>query len=203
MKALLLHLICLSACLSLNAQSNWVLKKQKDGISIYSRSSEVSPFDDLKVEVDLKGTIDQLASILLDIPNYTQWAYGTKVSKIVQRTSKTELIYYTEIEVPWPASNRDLYASFKLTIDSSKNTMQLVATAIKDYLPPKDDLVRVPTSKGKWLATKLSPHSIHLEYTLQLDPGGSVPAWVLNLFSTKGPLETFENLRKKMEEMNK
>ena len=68
MNALLLHLICLSACLSLTAQSDWVLKKQKDGISIYSRSSEISSFDDLRVEVDLKGTINQLATIQLDIP---------------------------------------------------------------------------------------------------------------------------------------
>lgn len=203
MKAIILQWIFLSASLPLIAQTNWSLKKQKDGISIYSRASDESPFDDLKVELDLKGTISQLASVLLDIPNYTQWAYGTKVSRIIKRTSKTELIYYTEIEVPWPASNRDLYADFKLTQDSAGNSLQLVAKAIKDYLPPKDDLVRVPMSTGQWMATKISAQTIHLIYTLKLDPGGSVPAWVLNLFSTKGPLETFENLKKKMEEMNK
>ncbi|PWT70754.1 MAG: hypothetical protein C5B59_20340 [Bacteroidetes bacterium] len=203
MKVKLLFLICMIAGFSLTAQTNWILKKQKDGISVYSRPSETSSFDDLKVEVDLKGTLEQLASILLNIPNYTQWAYGTKISKVVKRTNENELIYYCEIEVPWPASNRDLYADLKVTRDSSGNSLQVVAVAKKDYLPVKDGLVRVPKSTGKWIATKVTPRTVHLVYTLELDPGGSVPAFVTNLFMTKGPLETFENLKKKMEGLNK
>jgi hypothetical protein len=37
-----------------------------------------------------------------------------------------------------------------------------------------------------------------VNYDLLLDPGASVPAWLINKFSAKGPLETFANLRKQL-----
>jgi hypothetical protein len=35
-----------------------------------------------------------------------------------------------------------------------------------------------------------------------MNPGGSLPVWVLNLFSAKGPMESFENIKKKMSDLN-
>jgi hypothetical protein len=36
---------------------------------------------------------------------------------------------------------------------------------------------------------------MRIEYFGQADPGGSVPGWVANPFTTKGPFETFRKLR--------
>jgi hypothetical protein len=36
---------------------------------------------------------------------------------------------------------------------------------------------------------------VNVEYTLFADPGGSVPAWLINLFITKGPMESFKKLK--------
>ncbi|MEJ0083023.1 MAG: hypothetical protein WDM78_19195 [Puia sp.] len=41
--------------------------------------------------------------------------------------------------------------------------------------------------------------SIHLDYVLEMNPGGSLPVWILNLFSTKGPMESFEKHKEKNE----
>ena len=35
--------------------------------------------------------------------------------------------------------------------------------------------------------------SIHI-YIFEIDPGGSVPAWFVNMFADKGPYETFKQL---------
>jgi hypothetical protein len=37
---------------------------------------------------------------------------------------------------------------------------------------------------------------LKVEYIAQADPGGDVPPWIANMFITKGPLETFRQLRK-------
>jgi len=203
MKSFLICLISIVLPFSLFAQNNWELKKEKDGIKIYNKHSDISRLDDTKVEVDLPGNVYQLAAILMDVTKYPQWAYATKLCEFVKKTSNREFIYYSEIEVPWPAENRDFYANFKLVFDSAARSFSLSSIGMKDFQPPKKNLVRIPLSKGEWHATTVSNNQIHLVYMLQLDPGGSVPTWVLNLFSSKGPLETFENLKRKMEQLNK
>jgi START domain-containing protein len=180
----------------------WVLSKQQDGIKIFSRNSAHSKFDDIKVETDLPGSLTQMASILKNVTKYTEWAYATKTCVLIKKINDNEFIYYSEIDVPWPSTNRDLYAHCKITFNQSAHSFKLIAEAIKDYAPEKKDIVRIPLSKGTWNVSALSDKMVHVEYILELDPGGTVPAWLLNLFSTKGPMETFANLKKKMSLLN-
>jgi hypothetical protein len=188
---------------SLFAQKNWVLRKDKDGIQISTRSSNQSKFNDIKVEMDLPGTILQLAAILTDVDKYSQWAYSTGKSMLIKRITPHKLVYYSEFNAPWPAMNRDLYAVMEITTDSIYHLLKVVSVGEQNYQPPKRDLVRIPYSKGLWNVTTVSGNVIHLIYVVQIDPGGSIPAWIVNIFSTKAPMETFKNLKNKMASLNK
>lgn len=200
---------CLSAILllvvfktSMYAQNNWTVLKVKDGIKISSRHSHDSPFDDIRVELDVIGNIEQLEAILTDVSKYKEWSYATKVSKLVKSLGPGKFIYYTEIEVPWPATNRVFYANFELKKNITDKSMNILAVNIPNYEPVPKDLIQVPLSKGAWNITTIANKSIHIDYILEMNPGGSLPVWVLNLFSTKGPMESFENIKKKMAVLN-
>ena len=199
-----IHLL-LATSLFLNtsfAQSNWTVQKEKDGIKISNRPSPSSSFNDVRVEVDLPGNVDQMAAILLDVNNYTEWAYATRKSILIKQLGPDKLIYYSEIEVPWPATDRYFYALFEMTRDATGKSIQVISASTPyDGAVPKD-LIRVPYSKGSWNITQVTKKSIHVDYILELNPGGSLPAWILNLFSSKGPMETFENIRSKMQSLN-
>src|ERR1700688_343566 len=96
--------ICLLSQLltgSLFAQKDWVLRKDKEGIKISTRQSNRSRFNDIKVEMDLPGTIFQLAAILMDVDKYTQWAYSTSKSMLIKRITPNKLVYYSEFNAPW------------------------------------------------------------------------------------------------------
>jgi hypothetical protein len=203
MKFLLVLFITLSFAHSFSGPGVWIVTKEQDGIKMYGRHSEYSKFDDIKVETDFTGNAAQLISILEDIPKYTEWAYATKSSVLIKKINSNEFIYYSEIAVPWPAADRDFYAYCKIIPDHNSRSFKFIAESIKDYAPEKKNIVRIPLSKGSWNITTVSDKLIHVEYTLELDPGGTVPAWLLNLFSTKGPMETFANLKQKMKSLNK
>ena len=187
---------------SIFGQNNWIFQKEKDGIKISSRHAVSSQFDDVHVEVDLPGNIEQMKSILLDISHYKDWSYAMKKSLLIKQLGPGELIYYSEIEVPWPATDRYFYANFNLKVDTAGHTIKLISENIPDYLPASRDLLQVTSVRGLWNISTISKKAIHVDYILELNPGGSLPAWVLNLFSTKGPLETFENIRQKMMALN-
>ena len=75
------------------AQSAWELKKDENGILIYSRSVKDSRYKELKAVFDLPGTYDQLRAILNDVNNYKTWVYSTVASHLVERKSATEIVY--------------------------------------------------------------------------------------------------------------
>jgi len=185
-----------------HAQNDWTIQKEKDGIKISSRHSSISPFNDVRVELDLTGNIEQLEDILLDVNKYKEWSYATKISRLVKQLGPGKLIYYTEIEVPWPATNRFFYANFEIKKNPDDKSIQVVAVNLPGYEPIPKDLVQVPLTRGIWNIVTITKKSIHVDYTLELNPGGSLPGWVLNLFATKGPMESFENIKQKMIALN-
>ncbi len=187
---------------NLFAQNEWTTQKVKDGIKISSRHSPVSPFNDIRVELDLTGNIDQLEGILVDVNKYKEWSYATKISRLIKSLGPGKFVYYTEIEVPWPATNRYFYANFELKKNLTDRSIHLVAANIPNYEPVVKDLVEVPLTRGTWNITTITNKSIHIDYVLEMNPGGSLPVWILNLFSTKGPMESFENIKKKMNDLN-
>ena len=178
-------------------QSAWELKKDQNGIKVYSRTAKVSKYKELRAVFDLTGTYDQLRAILNDVSNYKTWVYSTVSSKIVERKSETEMIYYSRISAPWPVSKRDFYSDTRIWVDSANHQMRLSSRSI-DQFPPTEHVVRISFLRSEWIITAPSPGTLHVEYTLSWDPGGDIPAFLANAFSPTGPLQSFSQLKRKM-----
>ncbi|HMH22443.1 MAG TPA: START domain-containing protein [Puia sp.] len=179
-------------------QNNWVLKKEKDSIRVYNRSNEHSKFNDLRVETILKSSLSCLAAVILDIKNYSSWAFNTKTAYVLKQVSSSELYFYSEINSPWPASNRDLAVHLHIMQDPVSKLMHITADEVPNFIPQKENIVRVPLSRETWKVKALDKTTIRIEYELQIDPGASAPAWLINNFAIKGPYETFKHLREQI-----
>ncbi len=187
---------------TVKGQYPWELKKDKDGIRVSSRHTDRSKFNDIKVEMDLPGNIFQLADILLDVDRYYEWSYSISKSELIKKIDKFKLVYHLEVAAPWPVANRDLYATFDVHIDSIGRTIKITAAGDSGYRPVNRDFIRIPHSKGVWDIRAISSNMIHIVYVLEIDPGGAVPAWIMNMFGTKAPFITFQNLKQKMMLLN-
>ncbi len=187
---------------SVKGQYNWVLKKDKEGIKVSSRHSDRSKFNDIKVEMDLPGNIYQLLNILLDVDKYSEWSYSVSKSELVKKISPSKLFYHLEVTAPWPVTDRDLYATFEVKIDSAARSIKILAVGDSSYRPVNKNFIRIPHSKGIWDIHAVSNKIVHIVYILEIDPGGSVPAWIMNMFGTKAPFITFQNLKRKMVLLN-
>jgi len=192
-------LLSLTAGRSLYAQKNWELKKDQDGIKVYSRPDDSARFNDLKVEMTLTAKLSSLVALILDIDNYPNWSFNTEKSYVLKKTGPAELYFYTLIHSPWPASNRDLAVHLRLVQDSSTRVLTISAIEIANFIPEKKGIVRVPLSVERWTVTPHPGGKISIRYELQLDPGAAAPAWLINMFSVKGPFETFTHLREQIQ----
>lgn len=178
-----------------DAQDSWKLKTESGGIRIFMRSVPNTAVKALKVECSINAGLSQLVAVLLDLDACDEWVYKSKSNILIKRVSPSELFYYSEVEVPWPAQNRDFIAHLIVHQNSKNKVVTVDAPCDPDMVPKKKDIVRIPRSSGRWTISPAGKNQLFIEYELSVDPGGSIPAWLINMFATKGPLETFKKLK--------
>ena len=179
--------------LATNAQAKWELAKDKNGIKVYTSVDGLSKFKSIKVEAVMYGTLDKLMNLLKNTASNKHWIYGTKESYMLRNGSNNDYLSYTETAVPWPASNRDIPINMQMTQDVKTGKLHITAKGIPNAIPVKKGIVRIPFFNS-WWNVQANKDKLIIEYFLEVDPGGSVPAWINNLFVARGPYETFSKL---------
>ena len=192
----ILLLLLLPGCL--RAQKNCVLRKDKDSVKVFTCDPAQSKFKFIKASFTVNARLSQLVAMLLDIGHYGDWQYRTINPHLLQKISDHEIMYYVEIGAPWPVSNRDMVNHLKITQDRQSKVVTITANSIPELIPHKANLVRVPSSASTWTLVPLTSSRISVSYSIQIDPGGYVPAWMVNLVSAQAPYESFKNIREKI-----
>jgi len=177
-------------------QTECKLRKDQDSIKVFTCNTDTSKFKSIKAEFFVNTTLNKLELFLLDFPNYTTWQYNTVESRVIKKISDTEYIYYAKIEAPWPVMDRDMVVRFK--IERNKNHLIVSANSESRILPENKAYVRVPTSRSQWMVTEEQKNRLSVKYAIQIDPGGSVPAWLINWVSANAPYQSFKNLKKQI-----
>ncbi|RZK10193.1 MAG: lipid-binding protein [Flavobacterium sp.] len=180
---------------SLLAQTDWTLKSTKNGLNIYTKTVSASGLKGIRVKCNLPAKLSQVVALIMDVDAGEEWVYGTKSSFLLKKVSPSELYYYSEVDIPWPINNRDFIAHLKVSQDAQSKVVTINGPTEANYLPVKSNIVRVTHSNGKWVLTPAKNNMVQIEYTLEVDPGGTIPVWLVNLFATSGPAETFKKMK--------
>jgi hypothetical protein len=192
-KKLLLFFLSLFWLSSVMAQGKWELRKDQDGIAVYTRKAAKGSIKELRVVCELEATKAQLINTLENIADYSSWVYSNKKSTILKMISPQNIIYYTQSHLPWPIKDRDLI--IELNITPTPDVLNIQAKSLPDYLPKENDYIRVPYSLALWKVTQAPDNKLKVDYTFSLDPGGSIPSWIVNATLTIGPFNSFVKLK--------
>lgn len=177
------------------AQEGWTLSKDKDGIKVYTRATDESPFDEFRATMVLNQSVHSLIAVLQDIENMPEWAYNVKSASILKELGDTVQFYYTEVSIPFPFTNRDAVYKGSYYWKNDSSLLVVDIQMLPNYIEPKEDLVRIPFGKGFWRVKVLDDKRLDVTFQMVVDPGGSVPAWMANMFVNETPIYTFTKLR--------
>jgi hypothetical protein len=194
MRNLIFYLFISSLGFSQNISSDWHLYKNENGISIYTRKADNSNIKQLKSVVTLKTSLNSIVALLNDWDAYPEWNYKCGESRTLKTINETELIHYQTVVTPWPVEEEDFIINVKLVQDPKTKIVTITSTNLPNYIPPYPNRTRIKYLEGKWTLTPLSNGSVLAVYDFFVNPGGLVPAWLLNTAITYGPYENFQNL---------
>lgn len=173
---------------------DWEIRKDKDGIKVYIKVNPRSPFDLLKAECEVAVNADELLQLIFDVNKHKLWVYNTEQSVLIKRNSAFDILYYGETYAPWPVSNRDLIIHLIAVKDSLTGIYTINGRSEPHLKPEVAGKIRVPRSEAIWTLVPLSNNKTRVSYTLDIDPGGSIPAWLVNYASVEGPYLSFKAL---------
>lgn len=176
----------------------WKLVKDEYGITAYTREVKESDVKQVRVQSYVKSNLTALTAIVRDVNSHTKWIYRCKTAKILKDVSPQDHYYYNESEAPWPISNRDIITHAIISQDKKTKIVTIKSTGIPNYVPLKKDIVRIKKLQAEWKFVPQRKGIIQINFTLLIDLGGDLPAWIINMAIAEGPFETVYNMRKEV-----
>jgi hypothetical protein len=188
-------MLCFSAAFG---QGKWEQKINENGIEVFTRKPLNGNLKELRVVCDLLCSKAELIKTLQDINNYHNWVYSTKSTNMLKVVNPQQMIYYSVSHLPWPLKDRDLIVQLSIMPGAESNDFEIQAKSLPDYLPRNTDFIRVPYSSALWKVTVVNEHLLKVDYTFSVDPGGSIPVWLVNSTLAIGPYKSFLQLKEQL-----
>lgn len=177
---------------------DWQLAKEKDGIKVFTRTSDDSSFKDSKAHVDVNASLEDVLDMLLDVKSHKFWMDRIEVSDVIEQTSDTEFIAYYEVKAPWPVTNRDIVSHYTLK-RVAKNKVKFIVNNEPDVIPEKEGFVRIQNAQSIWEIYENEDGRVSIMFYTKSDPGGGIPAWLANTAAEDNPYKTLMGLKEKLE----
>lgn len=195
----------LSACVLLtpfsSAQTNvivedWQLRRDRDGIQVYSGSVAGSPHDAVRTVTVVEDTsLSALVALITDAESCPNWADRCAESYIIEEQSPTRALVYTHNNLPFPIMDRDVVSQIQWQQDPDTHKVSMQSHAVTGIVAEQRGRLRLTHADVSWYFTPLSDNRVEVENIAHIDPGSALPGWVTNMLLVDTPFETVRALR--------
>lgn len=171
----------------------WQLKSNQDGITVYTRTVEGSQLREFKAMMIVDAPITKIIPIFEDTHLVTAWYYQCVHAELLKDEGPQGKILYLVFQPPWPVSQRD--SIFRRTKSIDQGTVSFTIEALPDYLPVNKGKVRVSMIHSHWRFTSLPGGKTEIYFQQHCNPGGSLPAFMVNALAVDTPINSLKALR--------
>jgi len=181
------------------ADQAWQPLLTQDGVSVEERSVPGRELPELRATVEIDAAIFEVLAVIADVPRQSEWVHDCTESRLIRTLGPDAALIYNRNSPPWPASNRDavLRSELKL-VEASQRAAVEFANTDDPSTPPLDGVVRMQRLVGGYDLVALGPARTRVTYRVDVDPGGSLPIWLVTRTSRDMPLQTLLGLRRQV-----
>ena len=173
--------MCLGlAPIATRADEGWQRVTVRDGVTVDRRPVPGSKIYETRATASTKVAPAQLFRVLWDRRAYKEFVPYVKHEDILAETA-TELLVYDQVRVPLVA-DRDYVVRIRGVVDPSTQVHLIEFFSDDSAGPPQaKDHIRVRNIRGGWELRPSASGGTDITYWMHSDPGGSIPAWIVNL----------------------
>lgn len=178
--------------------SDWVLAVDSHEVRVWTRAIPDYPIREVRAETTVKSTLNGLVALLMDTDSASRWIYRTDRIDLLKRDDASgSFLIHVMTDFPWPLTDRDAFVEGQITQEANSGIISVTSHAVPvSRYPATPDFVRMPDMEGGWILQPQTDGRVKVIMTMRANPGGNIPAAVINLIIHETPYRTLRGLRK-------
>ena len=173
--------------------ADWELRAEEDGIRVYTRPVPGSQVAAVRGETTIPAPVDAVQGVLMDAGRLPEWFPNCPTARVLSQEADVQLRYVVTA-APWPVDSRDAVYRYRVSRDADTGSTTIRVGVEPDAHPRQDGYVRILEAEGRWTLVP-ADGATKVTWEMHLDPGGSLPAWLINRRVVETPLGALRGLR--------
>jgi hypothetical protein len=170
----------------------------EDGITVEADSEEGRALPIMIGTTTMKADAEQIASWVTAVHTYVDWQHNCDEARVLIQPDGS-LLTYNRVASPWPVSDRDVVLrSSREELEGGGIRLEFRSTEEANLDTPRG-VVRMPRLFGSYVLTPTNEGGTHVVYTVDSDPGGSLPGWLIKQAGKDLPYRTLKKLKARAE----
>ena len=196
--------------------NSWELRKDDDGVKVFTREVNGSDYLAYRGETVVEGNVPALVSILYDTENAPSWVQDCTLGFTLEEISFNENYVFELYGLPFPLSDRMLI--IHSTLKWNDKHARITSVEANDFCKARKDercrrvqevdAVVVTRSRGYYDLQYIDENRTKVVWQQHVESGGSLPTWLVNSSVIDIPFNSLQKLRllvkdKKYKEMTR
>jgi uncharacterized protein YndB with AHSA1/START domain len=160
------------------AEPAWEPVKETGTVRVFAREVAGARVREVKAEIVIAAPPPRVLAVLEDVEHYVEFMPYMTEARVLRRFEGGH-IEYQHIDPPF-VDERDYAMEMRITTQPDGTILRRWTEANDEAPPPAAGRVRVPVNRGAWTLAPLAGGRTALTYQVFSDPGGSLPAWLVN-----------------------
>ncbi|MBS3772295.1 MAG: START domain-containing protein [Bacteroidales bacterium] len=179
------------------AGDDWELRKDRDGIRVYTKEREGSGIYMYKVITSSRMKPERVYKQVVDFRENLKYMELVDSLAILDHRKNERYINYMWIDMPWPVKNREMVMDMK--VQFSPDSIRLVSDDLPGRIQDSETTIKVADFHEEWIIRAFgNTGNTQITVTGWINPGGSIPTWVVNMFSVRTPFRFISGILKEL-----
>lgn len=181
-----------------SGSNEWALKKEKDGIKIWTMKTPGASLVKVKAHMRMQSTLSPIVNFLegTEVVNDNLGFQDLKVLEKREGPSGFDAYYSYKQNLPQPIGMREIVLLMHHVQDPRTKRIKIDVLAAPNKIPPNNEgIIRLTHLNNIWLLTPVSASEVDIELTVDVDLAGDLPFFMKNLILPEAFYETFDVMR--------
>lgn len=173
------------------------LALDRDRIQVWTMRVPGEPLRGFRAVTTVRSSLGALVALLMDTDAAPQWVYRTDHMELLASDAHAGTFRVHARMDFWPLHDRDVVVAGRVAQDPVSRTVTVVSrSASREGPPPAPGILRMKAFEGRWELRPVGSGEVEVTMSGHADPGGYLPAFLVNLVVEEAPYRTLKGLRR-------